>query len=254
MHLRDILLATAFSLIATPNLADQAPPPSPSPSPSPSPILPPILRGTIAKIDATSISIRKADGTSTTVALASDASFSTVVRRDFGEIKSTDFIGVTSEPGPDGKLRALEIHIFPTKGWNEGSFPWDHHPEGVKPSPAEVTTGTVAGVRDDQPGAYTMTNAAVTESSGMQLKVTYQGSTIVGGKCTGRASAATSKPCTGVATIDVPPWAPVMAIVPGTAADAKGGRAVFAATATKASGKAMVTRLVLEKNGAKPMF
>ena len=95
-----------------------------------------------------------------------------------------------------------------------------------------------------------MTNAAVTQSSGMQLKVTYQGSTMVGGKCTGRASAATSKPCTGVETIEVPPWAPVMAIVPGTAADAKVGRAVFAGTTTKAPGKAMVTRLVLEKNGA----
>jgi hypothetical protein len=242
MHLRDIVLGAAFSLIAAPTFADQAP-------------VPPILRGTIAKIDATSISISKPDGTLTTVALAPDASYSVVVRRHFEDIKATDFIGVTSETGPDGKPRALEIHIFPTKGWNEGSYPWDHHPEGVKPSsPAEVTSGTVAAVRDEQPSAYTMTNAAVTQSSGMRLAVTYQGSTMVGGKCTGRASAATSKPCTGVASIEVPPWAPVMAIVPGTAADAKVGRAVFAGTTTKAPGKPMVTRLVLEKNGVKPMF
>ena len=241
MHLRDIVLGAAFALIATPTLAGEAPGVG-------------IVRGTIAKIDATSISIVKADGTSTALSLAPDASFSTVVRRDFGDIKATDFIGVTSEPGPDGKLRALEIHIFPAKGWNEGSFPWDHRPAGVKPSPAEVTTGTVAAVHDEQPSAYTMTNASVTQSSGMQLKVTYQGSTMVDGKCTGRASAATSKPCTGVATIEVPPWAPVMAIVPGTAADAKVGRAVFAATTNKAPGKPLVTRLVVENNGAKPMF
>src|SRR5438552_8915467 len=127
MHLRDIVLGAAFSLIATPTFADEAAVP-----PILAPILSPILRGTIAKIDATSITISKADGTTTTVALAPDASFSTVVRRDFGQIKATDFIGVTSEPSPDGKLRALEIHIFPTKGLNEGSFPWDHHPEGAK--------------------------------------------------------------------------------------------------------------------------
>jgi len=29
---------------------------------------------------------------------------------------------------------------------------------------------------------------------------------------------------------------------------------VFAATATRAPGQALVTRLVMEKNGAKPMF
>ena len=242
MRPRDLVFGAVFTLLAASALADQAP-------------VPPILRGTIAKIDATSISIIKADGTSTALSLAPDATFFTVARRDFGDIRATDFIGVTSEPGPDGKLRALEVHIFPTKGWNEGSFPWDHHPEGVKPSsPAEVTTGTVAAVHDEQPGAYTMTNASVTQSSGMQLQVSFRGSTVVGGKCTGRAGAATSKPCTGVATIQVPPWAPVMAIVPGSAADAKVGRAVFAATATRAPGQALVTRLVMEKNGAKPMF
>src|SRR5204862_3854882 len=90
MYLRDIVLGAAFSLIATPTFADDAAVPPISPS-----ILPSVLRGTIAKIDATSISIRKADGTSTTVALAPNASFSTVVRRDFGQIKATDFIGVT---------------------------------------------------------------------------------------------------------------------------------------------------------------
>ena len=243
MRLREFILGAAFALIAVPAAADEAP-------------LPPILRGTIAKVDAASISIVKADGKTVTLPLAPDASYSTVQPRNFEDIKSTDFVGVTSETGPDGKLQALEIHIFPSKGWNEGSFPWDHRPPDVKPTATgHVTSGAVAAVHiAPQSDGYTMTNASVTQSGGTQLKVSYRGSTMADGKCSGRAAAATDKPCTGTATVEVPPWVPVMAIVPGTAADAKAGRAVFAAIATTAPGKSSVTRLVLEKNGAKPMF
>jgi hypothetical protein len=214
-----------------------------------------IVRGKIANIDAKSIAIAKADGTTFTAAVAPEASFATLEQRRFEQIKPTDFVGVTSVPGPNGTITAEEIHIFAQKGVYEGSFPWDHRPEGAKPTPStNLTSGTVAVVRDDPPAEYTMTNASVTASSGMQLKVTYQGSSIVNGKCVGHAPKPGEKPCTGVAIIDVPPWTPVVAIVPGKPADAKAGLAVFATADADADGKMVVTSLVVEKKGVKPLF
>jgi hypothetical protein len=98
-----------------------------------------------------------------------------------------------------------------------------------------------------------MTNASVTASSGMQLKVTYQGSTMVGGKCTGRAAKADGKPCTGVATVEVSPSTPIVAIVPAKPSDAKVGLSVFAVAAGP-QGKPVAFSVIVEKNGIKPLF
>jgi hypothetical protein len=102
--------------------------------------------------------------------------------------------------------------------------------------------------------APTMTNANVTASTGQQLKVTYRGSMILDGKCVGHAEQPGGKPCTGVATVQVSPGTPIVAIVPAKATDAKAGLAVFATEAADPQGKTVVTSLVVEKNGVKPPF
>src|SRR5450755_3174150 len=79
-----------------------------------------VIRGKIASIDAKSISIGKADGSVVTASLAPGVSFATVESRRFDQIRDTDFVGVTSVPGPSGMLMAREIHIFPWKGLAEG--------------------------------------------------------------------------------------------------------------------------------------
>jgi hypothetical protein len=240
--LQSLFGAAVFTLVVASARADDAP-------------VPVILRGTIARIDAASIAITKADGTTVTASLAPNATFSTVEPRTFEQIKPTDFVGTTTLPGPGDTLQAQEIHIISTKGSNEGSYPWDHAPDGVKPAGASrITNGTVAVVRDEQPQTYTMTNASVAASSGMQLKVSYHGSTIVGGKCVGRASNAAGKPCIGVATVEVPAWIPIVAIVKGKPADARVGLAAFASLVTKPGEKPILTRIVVEKNGLKPVF
>jgi len=219
-----------------------------------------IVRGTIASIDAKSVSIKKADGSVWSAALAPDVSYATVEPRRFEQIKPTDFIGVTSVQGPNGSMQAQEIHIFSRKGVSEGSFPWDQAPpadRGPRPNaagPANLTNGTVAVVKDDATATYTMTNASVTNASSMQLRVTYQGSALVDGKCVGHAAAPNGTPCTGVATIDVPPWTPVEAVVPGSASDVRPRLAVFAITTFDPQGKPIVLSMTVEKNGLKPLF
>jgi hypothetical protein len=243
LHIRSLVVGAIFALTAASARADDTPPPV-------------IVRGTIASIDAASISIVRPDGTTVTASLAPNASFSTVEPRNFEDIKATDFVGITTVPGLKGALKAQEIHILPTKGLNEGSYPWDHQPGAGKPPAAAsgITNGTVAVVHDEQPDTYTMTNASVAGSSGMQLKVTYHGSTIVDGKCVGRASKTAPKPCTGVATVEVSPETPIVAVVPGKPTDARVGLAVFAAVVTQPRGKSVATRLVVEKNGRRPGY
>jgi hypothetical protein len=253
MVLRPVLLGAAVLFLASCGQADDAPPLV-------------IVRGTIGGVDADSVSIVQANGTLAVAAVGPRSSFSTVERRTFDQIKASDFVGVTSVPGPNDTLLAKEIHVIPLKGLGEGSYAWDHRPGGIASlAPGRITNGTVVGVEDEAPAAYTMTNANVTAaytmtnanvtaSSAMELKVTYQGSTLVDGKCTGHAPRKGSKACTGVATVEVSPATPIVAIVVGKPSDARPGLTVFAATTPGPQGKPLLLSLVVEKNGVKPLF
>jgi hypothetical protein len=116
-----------------------------------------------------------------------------------------------------------------------------------------MTNGTVAVVHSGPTVAGSMTNGMVSASDGLSLKVTYHGSAMVNGKCTGHAPpAGGAAPCTGVASVSVSPSTPIVAIVPAKPTDAKAGLTVFANMANGPDGKPVVGSLVLEKNGIKP--
>jgi hypothetical protein len=238
MTIRTLMMSAAVALLAAvPSFAADAPPM--------------LVRGTIASIDAKSVTITKADGTTVTAALSPMTFFAAVEPRRFDQIKSTDFVGVTSVPGPNDTLKAEEIHILPIHV-GEGSYPWDHHPGGAKTA-GSMTNGTVAVVHGGAPTtAGSMTNGTVTGSGGMSLKVTYHGSAMVGGKCVGLASMGGATPCTGVASVTVLSSTAIVAIVPAKSTDAKAGLAVFANMSNGPDGKPVAGSLVLEKNGIKP--
>jgi hypothetical protein len=214
-----------------------------------------VIRGRIASIDASSITIGKADGHVVTASLAPGTSFSTVEPRRFDQIRDTDFVGITNVPSPSGMLMAREVHIIPWRGLNEGSYPWDHDPEAGTPAASRsITNGTVAVPRDEATAEYTMTNASVTASTGGQLTVTYRGSAMVAGKCVGHAAKAAGRPCNGVATVIVPPGTPIVAIVPAKPSEAKAGLAVFAICVAEPNGKWVASSVIFERNGIKPAF
>jgi hypothetical protein len=244
MLFRSLLLATTFALSAGVALAADAPPAPPM-----------LIRGTIASIDAKSVTITKTDGTTITGAIAPTTVYAAVEPRRFDQIKPTDFVGITSVPGANGNLMAEEIHILPLKGLGEGSYPWDHHPGGAKPAAAgSMTNATVATVHSGATTAGSMTNATVMGAGSMQLQVTYRGSAMVNGKCVGLAALAGDKPCTGLATVDVLPTTAIVAVVAAKSTDAKAGLAVFANMRKGADGAPVVNSLTLEKNGVKPEF
>jgi hypothetical protein len=108
------------------------------------------VRGTITAVDASTLTVngkeRIALGDKTEIV------FTQPIR--LAEIKPGDFLGVTSQKHPDGRLVAFEVRRFP-KPLNPGHRPFDG--------------------RDDQ----TMTNAAVgavvQSTSGRELTMTYEG-------------------------------------------------------------------------------
>jgi hypothetical protein len=244
MMFRTLLLGTAITLCAGAVFAADAPP-----------AMPMLIRGTISSIDAKSVTIKKTDGTTVTGAIAPTTIYSAVEPRRFDQIKATDFVGITSVPGPNGDLMAEEIHLIPLKGLGEGSYPWDHHPDGAKPmAMGSMTNAMVATTHDSATSAGSMTNATVTGSASMQLQVTYHGAMMMGGKCMGLAAMAKDKPCTGLATVDVTPSTAIVAIVPAKGTDARAGLAVFANMAKGPDGSPVVGSMVMEKNGVKPEF
>jgi hypothetical protein len=244
MTFRTLILGTALTICTGAAFAADAPA-----------MMPMLVRGTITSIDAKSVTIKKADGTTVTGAIAPATNFSAVEPRRLDQIKPTDFVGITSVPAPNGDLMAEEIHVIPFKGLGEGSYPWDHHPDGAKPmAMGSMTNATVATVHDSATSAGSMTNATVTGASNMQLQVTYHGSAMVNGKCVGLAMMAQDKPCTGLANVDVMPSTAIVAIVPAKGTDAKAGLAVFANMMKDPEGNPVVGSLVMEKNGVKPEF
>ena len=244
MKLRSLIMASAIVASAGTAFAADAPP-----------AVPMLVRGTIVNIDAKSVTITKADGTTVTGTLAPTTHFSAVEPRRLDQIKPTDFVGITSVPAPNGDLMAEEIHIIPLKGLGEGSYPWDHHPEGAKPNAmGSMTNATVATVHSASTMAGSMTNATVTGAASNQLQVTYHGSALVNGKCVGLAAMAKDKPCTGIAMVDVTPSTAIVAIVPAKNTDARAGLAVFANMMKDKDGNPVVGGLVMEKNGVKPEF
>src|SRR6185369_10366594 len=99
------------------------------------------LRGTIEKVDPTTLVVKERSGETVTLALADNLTVAEVMPVDPTMIQSGAFIGTAAVTGADGKLSALEVLVFPEamRGTGEGHSPWDL-----------------------QPGS-TMTNATVTE-------------------------------------------------------------------------------------------
>ena len=102
-----------------------------------------------------SATIKTRDGKSVTVDLTG-VKIVSVTKSDLSEIKPDSYIGTASAPGPDGTMKALEVHVFDPsmRGTGDGTYPWD------------------------SPGSTAMTNGAVGSlvgTSGRTMTVQYKG-------------------------------------------------------------------------------
>jgi len=166
------------------------------------------VRGTIASVEGSTLSVTSREGPVVRIAMAPDVGVRGIKAASAGDIKPGDYVGAATLPGEGGKAGALEVLIFPAamKGANEGSFPWDL-----------------------QPGS-TMTNATVSNAvesvSGRELTLTYP---------------------TGSKQITLPEGIPVVTFAEASPADLKPGAPVFV-PATKAADGSLATAFVVVGN------
>ncbi len=188
------------------------------------------VRGTVVSLVGDELKVQVKPGQVVKVELAGDATVALVDKADLASVSEGSFIGTTAVPEAGGKLRAVEVHLFPEsmRGVGEGHRPWD-----LKPG-SSMTNATVAGVSAVK-GPSSMTNATVAKVSGSgtarTLRLQYKG---------------------GEQVVVVPPNTPVVKLEPGDRSALVPGTHVFVIAAKSADGKLVAQRISAGRNGVVP--
>ena len=203
MRMHTLLSAALISALALPALAQTAPPDG----------TPTRIRGTVEKLDGQTLMVKSREGQELPIALAPNFAVTGVVKRGLSDIKTGDYVASTSVKGTDGKLHAVEVHIFmeSQRGIAEGQIPWDLVPDSL------MTNATVTGISEG--------------TQGRTLKVAYKGSE---------------------SDVIVAPDTPIVTYVPADAGLLKPGAAVFLIALKKPDGSLSAARVTAEKDGVKP--
>src|SRR5687767_3389215 len=88
------------------------------------------IRGTVGKLEGQTLIVKTHAGQDVPVTMGANFVVTGVERRHLSDIKAGDYIASTSVRGPDGKLRALEVHYLPPAA-GEGQFAWDLAPDSL---------------------------------------------------------------------------------------------------------------------------
>jgi hypothetical protein len=222
------LVIALSAAIALPVLAQsQAPNAAASPAPAPPPAQTRI-RAIVVSFTAPTLTVKTDAGDTVTLTVPAELRIMANATATLADIKPGDFVGSAADKGPDGKLHAEEVHIFPEamRGTGEG-----HRPMGPDPN-RTMTNGTVSAAPPD-PEARTMTNGTVSAASGdssRTITIQYDG---------------------GVQEIEVGPDVPIITLVVGDTSLLKPGAEV-SIVAVQKDGGLVATRLTAEKDGVKP--
>ncbi|HEX8593961.1 MAG TPA: DUF5666 domain-containing protein [Pseudomonas sp.] len=170
------------------------------------------VRGTIAAVDGDVLKVHTNRGEDLTVHLLKDTQVRGVTLAQVSDIKPGSYIGSAAVPLPDGRLKALEIHVFPPEmaGTGDGHRPFD------------LTSDS------------TMTNGAVGDlvtSDGRSITVNYKG---------------------GQKTIVVPEDVPIVNLVAGDRSLLQPGVKVVMFARKAADGSLTAQFISAGKNGVTP--
>jgi hypothetical protein len=195
------LIAVAVIAVSCPYAFAQKPP------------TPSRIRGTVESLDGDVLMVKSRSGEDVKLHMTSDAKVLGITKVSLADVKVGSFIGATTVPGPDGKPKAIEVHVFPEsmRGTGEGSRPWD--------------LGTNSS----------MTNATVAESvaanDGRTLTVKYKG---------------------GEKQVEISPDTPVVTYVPGDKSELKAGAKVIAFVKADLAGSFDTNRVGVGLDGLTP--
>lgn len=193
------------------------------------------VRGVVASVSGDGVVVRGPDGRSqTTLKLTDKTKVSRAEKADPNAIQQNSYVGVAAVDAGGGKLRAVEVHVFPdsARGSGEGHHPWDLKP-GSSMTNAQVSSVEASKGQGVSSGS-SMTNATVSGVSGAgekTLELTYKD---------------------GKKTVVVPPRTPVVALQPADRSAIQAGDHVFAAGPRQGDGSVTVDRIFVGKNGVVP--
>ena len=101
------------------------------------------VRGTITAIDGKALAVKSRDGRDLKIELADNVAVAVAKAIRFEDIKTGDYVGATTVPGPNGTQVAVEVHyLAPTTP--EGQLAWDLQPGSTMTNAnvASMVTGT----------------------------------------------------------------------------------------------------------------
>lgn len=107
------------------------------------------VRGDVIALDGHVLTVKSRDGSTVTVQLAEKFAVRSVVKRTLADIGVNSYVGSAAVSMSDGRLKAIEVLIFPeaARGTGEGHRPWDLLPEST------MTNATVAETVSGKDGA-----------------------------------------------------------------------------------------------------
>ena len=170
------------------------------------------------------------------VQLAAKTTVVSVIPSDRAHIKDGSFLGIASQPQPNGSQRAMEVVVFPeaARGTGEGSYAWDLPGSG---SHSKMTNGTVRKSLMTNGTAHKslMTNGTAHTASGAGLTLQYKSGT-----------------GTSSQNITLPPNIPIVTFGPGQRSQLTPGAHVFVIGRRLPSGIVAADRVLVGKNGLVP--
>jgi hypothetical protein len=171
------------------------------------------VRGTITAIDVNLVSVRSREGQDLKIELAPNATFAYMKRLSLADVKPGTALGTSAVTGSDGKIVALELHLFPAGRPvpNEGHRPWDLEPNST------MTNG--------------MVTAMVEAGNGRELTLSYKH---------------------GTQRVVVTASIPIVAAQDGDRSLLVVGEYALFAISGGADGKLTATRVQITKDGVKP--
>jgi hypothetical protein len=171
------------------------------------------VRGTIAGLDGSVLSVTSRDGEKLSIKLGDPLTVSALRRADLRAVTPGTYVGIASRPLPGGGANAIEVLVFPEamRGAGEGHYAWDLEPGSM------MTNGTVTGT--------------VTAAAGQDLTVKAKDSDNA---------------------IHVPPGVPVVTFAPASRDDLKPGARVFLTATRGADGQLGAARVTVGKDGVDP--
>ena len=171
------------------------------------------VRGIITALDGNTVSVKSREGKDLKIELAPDVAFSYMKRLSLADVTTGTPLGTSAITGADGKLVALELHLFPVGRPvpGEGHRPWDLEPNST------MTNGVVTAV--------------IEAGNGRELTLSYKD---------------------GAQRVVVPANIPIVAAQAGDRSLLVVGEYALFALAPSADGRLVATRVQVTKDGVRP--